>query len=680
MANSPDPSPVLRLTFLSVVVIGLFVALLSRLWFVQVLAGDRYVEIADSNRLQTVVTEAPRGNILAANGQELVNNRPALAISADRQVLLNTEGDPIDERAERVIARLAQLLELDDDEILQRLASRRYSHFRPVPIAFDVAPEIAFAVREHQELFTGVVAETLPVREYPHGDLGAHLVGYLNEVSEAELDAAEGSYQGGDLVGRAGLEQAYEADLRGTNGQRVLVVNAQRNVVDLHSERDPIQGNDLVTSLDLDLQEAVEKLLEDGIEESRKIQREDGRHLPSVAGSAVALDPRDGRVLAMASYPTYDPREFIGGLSPQYAEYLYRDPENYQPTINRAIQGRYPPGSVFKIASGAAMIEAELVGPRTPVACPSSYEVSSVTFRNWNRGVNEGSMDLSRALMRSCDTYFYELSHRQYQREQRELSDNDGDLDSVDEVMARVARDFGFGRQLGIDLPSEAAGTIPDRKSKQQRWLEQRDSWCQQVETAQNAYQRSIVEHNCRYGNLWLPGDAVNMSIGQGEILATPLQVAAAYGAVANGGSVYRPHLGQTILTPSGEVVREIEPEVISELPLDDSALAVVQEGLERVVMHERGTAREAFEGFPDEDVPVAGKTGTAEFGSRIPYAWFVAYAPADDPEIVVVVNVEEGGGGSQTAAPIVRTILEHWFDIVPAEDAKFEPGAEIYD
>jgi penicillin-binding protein 2 len=682
MANTADQAPLLRLTFLSVLVISLFLALFSRLWFLQVLAGDRYVELADSNRLRTVVTEAPRGGIFASDGEELVKNRSALTISADRQILLDPDGQPRDDEAARVVRRLSELLLVDEASILERMVSRRYSPFRPVPIAFDVAPEIVFAIREHQELFTGVIAEELPVRQYPRGRTAAHLVGFLNEISETELaDPAFADYRGGDLIGRAGLEQTYEADLRGISGQRVLVVNAQGNVLDVQSEREPIQGNDLLTTIDLDLQEATERLLEEGIIASREIQRDDGQFLPSVAGSAVIMDPRDGSILAMASWPTYDPREFVGGLSSEYAEFLYLDPDAYQPAINRAIQGRYPPGSVFKTASGAAMLEAGLVGPRTRVDCPPAFEVGNITFRNWNRGVNEGAMDLSDALMRSCDTYFYELAYNQWVREQRQLAEVDDDVSRIDEVLSRVARGFGFGRLLGIDLPSEASGAIPDRRSKQERWIAQRDSWCAQADVAESgSYLRAVLEDNCAYGGQWRGGDAVNTSIGQGEILTTPLQVAASYAAVANGGTLWQPRVGRAILAPDGEVVRDVEPVALGELPVDAAGLAVIHEGLERVVMNERGTARGAFAGFPLDRIAVAGKTGTAELKPRVPYAWFAAYAPVGAPEIVVVVNVEEGGGGSQTAAPIARNILEHYFGIVRAEEAEFEAGPELLD
>lgn len=679
MANT-EASSALRLTFLAVIVMALFVSLFARLWFLQVLAGDRYVELADSNRLRTVVVEAPRGSILTADGEELVRNRPALTISADRQVLLDLDGEPRDEAAQAVIERLGVLLELDADEVLERLTSRRYSPFRPVPIAFDVTPETVFAVREQQELFPGVVAETLPVRDYPHGNVAAHVLGYLNEITESELaDERFADYRGGDLIGRDGVERSYEEDLRGTVGQRVLVVNARGNVLDVQSEREPAQGNDLVTTIDLDLQLATEKLLEDGILASRELTRDDGEYLPSVAGSAVVLDARDARVLAMASWPTYDPREFIGGLSPEYAEYLYQDPDNPQPSINRVITGLYPPGSVFKVASGAAMMQTGLAGPRTTVPCPPAYEVGGNTFRNWNR-FDEGPMDLSTALKRSCDTYFYDLAYRQWVNEQRALDAVDDDLDELDEVQSRVSREMGYGAPLGIDLPNEAGGVIPDRRTKLATWTDQRDLWCELAEAAEPGYRRDVLSHNCQFGYLWLGGDAINTSIGQGEILVSPLQVAANYVALANGGELLRPRVGEAVIGPDGEVVRDIETERIRTLDLEPGVLAAIREGLERVVMEEGGTANLAFDGFPLDEIPVAGKTGTAELKPLIPYAWFVAYAPADDPEIVVVVSVEQGNGGSQTAAPIARNILEHHYGVTDAEEATFEPGPEILD
>ncbi|MCC5949947.1 MAG: penicillin-binding protein 2 [Nitriliruptoraceae bacterium] len=672
-APSSDTSPVLRLTFLAVVVIGIFIALFARLWFLQVLAGDRFVELADSNRLRTVVTEAPRGSILGSQGEELVVNRPALAISADRQLLLDNDGLPRDEEAELVIARLGSLLELDSDEVIERLRSQRRSPLSPVPLEFDVAPEIVFSVREHQELFPGVVAETLPVREYPFGELAAHMMGYLTEIGEAELlDPAFTDYRGGDLIGRGGLEQSYEQVLRGVAGQRRLVVNARGDVLDVQSEREPIQGNDLVTTLDVELQEATERLLVEGIEASRSIQRDDGEFLPSVAGSAVVLDARTGAVLAMASYPSYDPRRFVGGVSSEYWDFV-NDRENFQPLVNRAVSGLYPPGSVFKTATGAAWIEAGLIGPRGTRNCDAAFEVGGNTYRNWNRGVNEGPMDLSDALMRSCDTYFYDLAYNNW------LAENNAS--DADEVLVRVAQAFGFGRTLGIDLPAEPAGRIPGRQWREDYHLATRDRTCAQAEQADpGSYERELLTDLCQFGGVWRGGDAINASIGQGDVITTPLQVAASYQALANDGVLMRPHLGARVLAPDGTVVEEFEPESLGDVGMDAQTLAVMREGLERTVMDPRGTGFSAFSGFPLADIPVAGKTGTAEVRPRIPFAWFAGYAPANDPEIVVAVNVEEGGGGSQTAAPIARNIMEVFFGVSSVEEAEFEAGEEILD
>jgi penicillin-binding protein 2 len=677
LATNEPTNNALRLTFLTVLVVGLFLALFGRLWFLQILAGDRYTLAAEQNRVRSVITEAPRGRILDANGVELVGNRPALTISADRMQLLDGNGDPLDEDADRVLDRLSALLRLERDEIVERLVSRRYSIFRPIPIAIDVAPEIVFAVREQQELFPGVVAETLPVRTYPQGQLAAHLVGYLGEISESELaeEPYVGEYRPGEFIGRGGLEQTYEPDLRGEAGSRRLEVNRQNRVVGVLQDREPVPGGDLVTSIDLDLQEAVETILAKGILASRSFTHTgSGRSLPSTGGSAVVLDPRDGSVLAMASFPSFDPREFVGGVSQDYWQEVTSE-ENEFPLMNRVVQSAHPPGSVFKTVTGAAFMEAGRIGPRGTIDCRNAHELAGITFRNWNTA-NEGPMDLSAALMRSCDTYFYELAERQWRLEQQQG-------DELEEILPIVAERFGMGRTLGIDLPSESAGVVPSRAWRQEFWLKTRDTYCRNAEELPPGFAREINADLCVSGGRWRGGDAINSSIGQGDVLATPLQVAASYMAVANGGTLFRPHLGQRIVAPDGEVIREIEPESLGDLGLDDAELSVIQEGLRRVVMDRRGTAREAFTKgtpFPLDRIPVAGKTGTAELKPLVPFAWFAAYAPADDPEVVVVVNVEQGGGGSQTAAPIARNILEHIFGISDAEEAEFREGARILD
>lgn len=683
-----DQTPALRLTLLFAMVAVMLLALLSRLWFLQVLAGERYDELAKRNEVRDIVLEAPRGRILAADGTELVKNRPALTVSADARALVDANGDPVDETAEEILGQLSTLLQMSVDDIVARLTSRRYSPLRPVPIREDVPPEVVFYLEENAEFFRGVVTERLHVRTYPQGDLAAHLVGYVREISEAELATERfAEYRSGTIVGKAGLERSYEEVLQGDEGRRRLQVNARGLVLDVLSEVKPVAGDDLVTSLDPGLQRETERILEEGILASREITRTDGRNLVSKAGSAVVLDPRDGSVVAMASWPDYDPATIVDGFTQAESDWLFKgieldaprtpdgelDPD-YEPleapALNRAVQGAYPPGSVFKIVSGAAAMEAGLITPETRLSCPGSWDLGNITFRNWNPR-HEGQLDLADSLMRSCDTFFYELAWRQYQREEAQI-DAEG---AADELLPRVAADFGFGRLVGIDLPEgvEQPGVIPSREWKRSYWERTKETNCVLATEAQpGSYAHQLYTELCQEGYRFRGGDAVNSSIGQGDVLTTPLQVAAAYAAVANGGTLYSPRIGQEVRAPDGSRVRTIQPQPLGTLPLTEAQIAEIQRGLEDVVMAARGTAAGAFRGFPLDQHPVAGKTGTAEYGSRVPYAWFAAYAPVDDPQYVVVVSVEEGGGGSQTAAPIARRILEAAFGL---EVSPFEAG-----
>lgn len=658
----------LRLTVLGLVAAVLFGALFARLWFLQVLAGERYSQLANSNRVRFVVIEAPRGRVLSTDGTELVDNRPAQTISADRRKLLDNDGEPLDATARATLERLSGLLGMSVDEIVERLTSRRYSPFRPIPIKEDVPPEAIFAVSEQQELFPGVVAETLPVRTYPQGETAAHLVGYLGEISEEQLAREQfADYRLGDLIGQGGLEMSYEQDLHGEEGLRRLEVNAEGTVLQVLDEDLPERGDDVQTTIDLDLQREVEQILEEGIVASRDIERRDGTTLPSVAGSAVVLDPRDGSITAMASWPSFDPSRFVGGVPLGYWEFL-NDPGNHFPLLNRAIQSAYPPGSTFKIVSAAAALTADLIGAGTTLECPPTWQFADITFRNWNPR-HEGRLALADALMRSCDTYFYELAKREWEAEQGRLAAT-GD---AGEVLPPVAESFGLGDPLGVDLPGERGGIIPGRQWRRAYWDDHKDIYCRKAdELSAGSYAQRVNADLCRFGGRWRGGDAVNRSIGQGDVLVTPLQLASAYAAVANGGTLHRPHVGGRVLRGDGTVVRTIDPEPLSTLPLQPAELQAIRTGLRRVVHGPDGTAESAFTGFPLDRISVAGKTGTAEMKPRVPYAWFVAYAPADDPRYVVAVMVEEGGGGSQTAAPIVRRILEAAFDLTRTP---FRPG-----
>jgi penicillin-binding protein 2 len=683
VAPPEEQTSALRITLLASVVVLFLVALVSRLWFLQILAGQRFDELSQDQAVRIVTTEAPRGRVLTAGGEALLDNRRSPTVVVDRQVLLDLSGQPRDDGAERVLADLAQLLGTDVDSIMARLSSIRFSPFSPVPVYEDVPREVRYYIQEHQEYFPGVSVIDLPVRTFPQGETAAHLVGYTGEISQAELDDPTFvGYRQGERVGKAGLEKTYETDLQGIEGAQRLSVSARGTVLEVLSTVPPQRGNDLVTSIDLDLQQATERILEAGIIASRDVVRRDGRNLESVAGSAVVLDATDSSVVAMASWPTYDPSAFVDGLTQTEFDAIFdRAVEDEVPALNRAIQGAYPPGSVFKTVSGAAALDAGLISTSSTVPCPSSWQLGSITFNNWNAS-SEGSMDLATALKRSCDTFFYELAYRQYVREEAAL---DAGQDTT-ELFASVAHDFGFGRELGIDLPAEQAGVIPSREWKEDYWERTRTNNCQLADRAGAAvadgdssqrYAYQLYTELCLDGYRYRGGDAVNASIGQGDVLTTPLQVAASYAAIANGGTLYQPQLGDRIVDADGELVRRIEPAVLGELPVTPEGLAEIRLGLEEVVMGVGGTAVSAFADFPTDRIPVAGKTGTAELGSEIPYAWFASYAPADDPQYVVVVSVERGGGGSQTAAPIAVRILQAAFglDVTP-----YVPGEEILD
>lgn len=691
-----SPSHTLRLTIITILIIGLFAALFSRLWFLQVLAGDRYSQLAEENRVRFVVTEAPRGRILDRHGNAIVKSRPALTVSADKRRLLNDAGVVKDAQAKAVLTRLSRILEMPKKEILDKLHSRKYSPFRPVPIKVDVAPETIFHIQERKELYRGVTTQTLPVRTYPHGDTAAHVVGTIGEISDEELQQpVYKDYWPGDLIGKSGLEAAYEEYLQGREGRQRLEVNAQNTVQDVLETVEPVRGDNVKTSLDLRLQKDVERVLLEGLEESRG-KLSDGEPIESTAGAVVVLDPDNGQVIAMASYPTYEPGKFVGGVPTDYFNDVYRDvkvlpdddgdgqpqvveDEDPQPkaSLNRAIQAAHPPGSTFKIITAAAALSGNLMTQHSTLPCPPEWGPTGKN--NWNN-VHEGQMDIARALKRSCDTVFYELGHRAWVGENRQAANSldSPDPEPVDELVQGMARQFGLGSQLGIDLPGESAGTIPTFEWIYERWVDLRDYWCQEAEEATpGSIYHGIMEENCTHGWQFSGGDAANLSIGQGDVTTTPLQMATAFSAIANGGTVWRPHLGVTAIGPDDKVVERFEKKKLGQLPLDQASMQEIQLGLEQVVMDDTfpsGTASAPFDGFPLEDIPVAGKTGTAQSGTGIPYAWFAAYAPADDPQFVAVAMVEEGGGGSVTAAPIVRSVLEAAFQL---DVTDFETGPE---
>jgi penicillin-binding protein 2 len=628
----------LRLAILAVLIVAAFVALFSRLWFLQVLAFEDYQVLAEENKVRFVHSEPPRGRILDRNGNVLVDNRKSLAVTVDREVVSD-----IEERR-RVFGRLSRLLDMRRKDLREHLDDKRISPYKPVPVAFDVNEDEASYIWEHQEKFPGVNIVKLPVRRYPSGEVLAQTLGYVGEIREEQLDSkhfegADPPYRQGDIVGQMGVEYTYDRQLRGESEIEKVVVNSRGEVVDSLVVQEERPGRDLYLSIDLGLQEATEKALEEGIFAARRLYQ-------APAGGAVVMDPRNGQVLATASFPTYEPSMLADGISDEDWRELggaTPDDPSDDKLLNRVIQSQHPPGSTFKtITAGAAMAHG-VADAYTSLDCPPSRVYppqggpGSVTFRN-HTSSHLGSMGFARSLETSCNTFYYELGWR--------LETSYGVIwGDKTERYQRYMRRTGFGRTTGIDLPHEKAGRVPDQE------------WCD-----------SVREMGlCQFG--WLPGYTVNMTIGQGDLTVTPIQMAVSHAAIANGGRVMRPRVGMAIgrTTAEGEerILREFKPNAMRRLPLDDTQIGVIRQGLVDVVSGSRGTARGAFAGFPTDRYPIAGKTGTGQIsGTDQNFAWFVSYGPVPEAEYVIAVYLERAGGGSESAAPVARAIWEYIFGI----------------
>ncbi len=660
---------VLRLAVMAILLVAAFVALFSRLWYLQVLAVGDYRTLAKENRVRLLYTEPERGRILDRDGEVLVANRESLSITIDRQRL-----EPGSLRERRVLYGVARLLVPDrlkaqerDRAVVAKVKEMRrslndatVSPYKPVAVVNDVTESVVAHVTENPEDFRGVAAEELPIRTYPHGKLAAHVLGWVGEINGDELESetfegAKPPYEAGDLIGKAGVERTYDRYLRGKPGITRKVVNSAGDVVD---EGDATQveepGRDLILSLDVEAQEIAEKALASGIQAARGAAEE------APNGAVVVMDPNDGGVVAMASFPSYDPTILADGLSLAEQKELHGDPATGEDDaeLNRAIQAEVPPGSTFKAVTAGAALSNGTATPATYLDCPSfkEYGASGITtiFENWT-SVDFGSIGFPESLEISCDTFYYELG---WQMEDAWGAANGDGTERFQDYM----RQAGFGSPTGVDLPYEADGLVPDAE------------WCEQF--AKDGL-------GCFDG--WLPGFTVNMAIGQGDLTVSPLQMAVTYAAfAAPAGEVWRPHLGSQIGRPHPEtgveeVVRAIEPKVVRRLPLDAAEMAVIREGLEDVVSGDNGTATGAFAGFPLDRYPVAGKTGTAQIGADEldqNYAWFVSYAPADDPQYVVSVYVAKAGHGGETAAPIARQVLEGLFGLDDATDVSLGQDA----
>jgi penicillin-binding protein 2 len=595
----------LRIAIIGAVVVAAIATILLRLWSLQVLDGEHYRALAKDHGILDVRVHPPRGEILDRTGKVLVANRTVMTLQLRPSDL---PSDRDQRRAE--LRRLGDLLGLSQREIRQRVrATPQYAGY-PVVLKQGVDRRVLFYLLENKERFPGVSVERAYVRRYKAGSLAAHLLGIVGQVSPRQLKRP--AYRGvapGDVIGQSGVEYSYDRFLRGTAGSQRIQVDALGRPRGMLGSRPARAGDNLRLTLDSGLQEVGEQALRD-------------RGLP---GGFVAMNVRSGAILGMGSYPSFDPSFYTQPHTK--AEYETFGNQPGDPLVDRADQGGYPTGSAFKPITATAALEEGLIGPDTIFNDTGSLDIGGLVVHNAGGAAN-GPIDMSTALQVSSDVYFFSLGLH------AEASGKGGQIQDW-------AHAYGLGQKPGIDLPAASAGLIPT------------PAW-------RNRVYRS--HKNPYIDRPWNQGDNVNLAVGQGDVMVTPLQLARAYAALANGGTLVRPHVGGRIVDVNGKTVERVKPPPKRHLKISDETRSVILGGLERAAMEPGGTSYSVMGGFP---FPVAGKTGTAERGEgQEDQSWYSVIAPYDDPEIVVTVTVEHGGFGVESAAPIARSILERYFHL----------------
>ena len=654
-----------RLFILKVTVASLLLTLGGRVWFLQVLAGDQYASAAANNNRREIVEPAIRGRILDVMGRSLVQNRTALVVSVDR-IKLQRQPD----HGAAVLARLAKVVHLPLQQLKDKITLCTFdkrpdgskvalpegcwngSPYQPIQITDGADDAMAQQIEEQQELFPGVTAKLAAVRAYPKplGVNAAHILGYLSPITDAELkknNKGEVVLQGTELVGRAGLESVYDQYLRGKPASSTVAVDARGAVTGTIAEDDGTPGDTLVTSLDADVQHAAEVALVNAVNRARGMSDRNHRPYKADSGAAVVLDVTTGRVVAMASYPTYDPSVWIGGISEKDYSAL-SDEKAGVPLLFRPTQGAFAPGSTFKPVSTSAAVT-DGYGLNSIYPCPSSFRVGNRSFKNFESEAL-GSITLRTALVKSCDTVYYKFGYEEWLRDQGSKKPR--------EVMVSMAKRWGLGSKTGIDLPDERIGRIASRAFKKLFWQQRKADYCKGANNPKfDSEHRRADREFCLEGFKYRAGDAANFAIGQGDTIVTPLQLAVAYSALANGGTVFEPQIGRAVIGADGKLIKQITPKVKGKLNVSADVLGYIRDALGGVTTE--GTAKGAFSGFPLGQVHVAGKTGTAEVAGKQDTSWFASFAPVEKPRFAVVVMVTQAGQGAKVAAPAVREIYD---------------------
>jgi penicillin-binding protein 2 len=653
------PKLALRVGVLGLLAVAVFAVLLFRLWALQVLSGTHYLAEAQNNQVRTVRIEAPRGEVVDVKGRPLVTNVPGTIVRIWPQDLPKTWARQLAE-----LRRLADVLNMSPRTIVSLLKGRMGDPLTPVTIKSAVHRPQASYILEHQDDFRGVDVHSTTLRHYPYQALAAHALGHVGEISPAQLKERQyrhGDYRAGDRIGQGGIEGVYDSYLRGKAGLAQLRVDASGRPRGVFKPRtQPQPGDTLKLTIDLQTQQAAERAIKAGIKFAKASQC--FGCWASNGGAIVAMDPRNGAIRALASYPTYKPSVYVGRVDPKK---LAREgltnqtakQDNY-PAIDRAISGLYPAGSTFKPITALAAMQEHLISPYDTLDCTPAFYVRDSNgnvvaggkFENWDQNVNQ-PMDLMTALEASCDTYFYQLGYEFYK-----LPADRG------HPLQGWAHRFGIGRPTGIDVPGEARGLLPTPEWRKRHFTKKTDPT------------------NWQQDRIWNPGDSIQLAIGQKDLQLTPLQLARVYAMIANGGKLVTPHVAKDVERPTnggGSVVMQRFPvKHPQSVGLDPTALSAVRDGLYRATHGASGTATAVFGNFP---IHVAGKTGTAEKVVTLPgwtnpdivdQAWWCGYGPIEDPQLVVCALIENGGHGGTAAAPAALQVFQQYFHVKSAQFA----------
>jgi penicillin-binding protein 2 len=668
----------LSLLVVQILIVSLMAALFGRLFYLQVAAGPKYRDAALSIQSRDVVAPATRGLIVDGYGVPLAMNKAGLAITIDRVAI-----DKLDDKGVGVMKRLATLLKLNYADIYQntRLCGElpkglkagcwQGSRFQPIPITKSADPDIALQIVERSDAFPGVDAQPIAIRSYPsYLDVNAaHVLGYVGPLTESDLLKNNGNqYFRSETIGKAGLEIQYDSFLRGEPGIRTVIVDRKESVTRESQNTKPIAGDHLVTSLDVRLQASSEKALKDAVMRGRASGH------TSDSGAAIVMDIKTGRILALASYPTYDPNAWEKGLTVQQASDLFSE-KKAVPALNRALQGLFAPASTFKSVSVVAAASAGY-DLNASYKCPSEVQIGNRAFQNFD-SKDQGTMSLKKAIAVSCDTLWYQIAYDEWVR--------DGGLrpkSSPNDYFFKAAQSFQITQKVGIDLPSESTSRLADRTYKKSWYQQNKDFYCNYKTRATKAQQTpfllQLAAENCVDGDKIRAGDAVNFSIGQGDTVVTPLKLLQMYAAIGNGGTIWQAKIAKAIVKTDGTVIKTFEPNKLGTLTAAPSTIKFLQGALREVVVS--GTGAGVFAGFPIE---VSGKTGTAQVFGRNPNgsqkddtSWFASYAPTKNPRYAVVMMVGQGGFGASTSGVGVRQIYSTLFGVT---GNKVVPGAALF-